>query len=215
MKARLFTLVLPLLLAAQPARAQGLEYRGSLWAAGVKARSAFAGGAEKVGGTVLGFESRVHRGRYALRLHYGQGQLEPDTAGPDARDYVEGSLLLSAALVKGLDVALGPFARAYTSTAGTQRWLFWQLRAHYEAQIVSPVVRGYAEMWTGLSGSVNAAEAYDGARGGAAGIAWRVGHLRGAALTLRLGYSIDEAHLGGNLRRETVEATTLAIGLER
>ena len=198
-----------------PAPAQRLAIGASLWGAGVKARSVYPGGREAVSGPVLGFDARVSMGRWGLRLGYGQGSLDPDTLGPEPRDYVDGSIDVSFRPVPTLEIGLGPYARAYTTDRGTQRWLFWQLRARYEAGIITPDVRGYAEVWSGFAGTVNAAEAYDGSRGGAAGLQWRVSRFKGAPVTLTIGYLIDEARAGGGTRRETVERTWLALGVGR
>jgi hypothetical protein len=198
-----------------PAPAQRLAIGASLWGAGVKARSVYPGGREAVSGPVLGFDARVSMGRWGLRLGYGQGSLDPDTLGPEPRDYVDGSIDVSFRPLPTLEIGVGPYARAYTTDRGTQRWSFWQLRARYEAGIITPDVRGYAELWGGFAGTVNAAEAYDGSRGGAAGLQWRISRLKGAPVTLTIGYLIDEARAGGGTRRETVERTWLALGVGR
>jgi hypothetical protein len=198
-----------------PAPAQRLAIGASLWGAGVKARSVYPGGREAVSGPVLGFDARVSMGRWGLRLGYGQGSLDPDTLGPEPRDYVDGSIDVSFRPLPTLEIGVGPYARAYTTDRGTQRWSFWQLRARYESGIITPDVRGYAELWGGFAGTVNAAEAYDGSRGGAAGLQWRISRLKGAPVTLTIGYLIDEARAGGGTRRETVERTWLALGVGR
>lgn len=195
--------------------AQRLEFGAAVWGAGAKARSVYTGGREALTGPYLGFDVHLRRGRVGLRLGYGQGRMEADTAGPQTRDYVDGFILLSGSPVTGLDLGVGPYARAYGTDAGTQRWLFWQLRARYQANIVVPVVEGFGEVWTSFTGSVNVAESFDGARGGTVGVLWTVTRFRGSPVKLRLSYAIDEARLGNGARRETVELTTLAIGLGR
>ena len=217
MRATLCALAVLGALVAAPAsaRAQRVVVGAALWGAGVKARSVYPGGREAVSGPVLGFDARVSMGRWGLRLGYGQGSLDPDTLGPDPRDYVDGFVDVSFRPIPTLEVGLGPYARAYVTDRGTQRWLFWQLRARYEAGIITPDVRGYAEVWGGFAGTVNAAEAYDGSRGGAAGLNWRISRLKGAPVTLTIGYLIDEARAGGGTRRETVERTWLALGVGR
>jgi hypothetical protein len=129
-----------------PAPAQRLAIGASLWGAGVKARSVYPGGREAVSGPVLGFDARVSMGRWGLRLGYGQGSLDPDTLGPEPRDYVDGSIDVSFRPLPTLEIGVGPYARAYTTDRGTQRWSFWQLRARYEAGIITPDVRDYAEL---------------------------------------------------------------------
>lgn len=200
---------------ARAAPAQRVQLGFAVWGAGVKSRSVSSLGAEELSGPVVGFDGRISRGRWGLRVGYGQGSLDPDTVGPHPRDYVDGSVFALVSPVPGLEIGVGPYARAYTTDRGTTRWLFWQLHASYEAGIISPDIRGYAEVWTGFAGGVNAVEQYDGARGGSAGLRWRVARFRGAPVTLTLGYLIDAARAGGGARRETVERTWLAIGLGR
>lgn len=214
MRATLLLLVL-LGAAAAPAPAQRFVVGAALWGAGVKSRSVYPGGREALSGPVVGFDARVSMGRWGLRIGYGQGSLDPDTLGPDSRDYVDGSIDVSFRPIPALELGIGPYARAYTTDQGTTRWSFWQLRARYEAGIITPEVRGYAEVWGGFAGTVNAQQAYDGSRGGAAGLNWRISRLKGAPVTLTIGYLIDEARAGGGARRETVERTWLAIGVGR
>jgi len=212
---RLLVVLAPLVVIAPGAPAQRIGVGAALWGAGVKARSVYPGGTEALSGPVVGFDARVSTGRWGLRIGYGQGSLDPDTLGPDPRDYVDGYVDVGFRPIPALEIGLGPYARAYISDRGTQRWLFWQLRARYEAGIIAPDVRGYAEVWNGFAGGVNAAEPYDGSRGGAAGLHWRVARFRGAPVTLTIGYLIDAARAGGGVRRETVERTWLAIGVGR
>ncbi len=215
MRRRLAILAVATALAPASLPAQRLEFGGAVWGAGAKARSVYAGGREALTGPYLGFDAHVQRGRVGVHLGYGQGSLDPDTAGPQTRDYVDGFLLLTGSPVTGLDLGVGPYARAYGTDAGTQRWLYWTLRARYQAEIVIPVVEGFAEVWTSFAGSVNVSESFDRARGGTVGVLWTVTRFRGSPVKLRLSYAIDEGRLGNGARRETVELTTLAIGLGR
>lgn len=196
--------------------AQRLEFGAAVWGAGAKVRSVNRDVREALTGPYLGFDAHLQRGRVGLRLGYGQGSLDPDTAGPPQRDYVDGFLLLTGSPVTGLDLGVGPYARAYVrSDEGTQRWLYWTLRARYQAEIVLPVVEGFAEVWTSFAASVNVQDSFDGARGGTVGVLWTVTRFRGSPVKLRLSYAIDEGRLASGARRETVELTTLAIGLGR
>ena len=223
MRAALCVLVVLGAAGATPAPAQRLEFGAAMWGAGVKARSTIdststtRATAEALSGPVLGFDARLSMGRWGLRLGYGQGSLDPDTLGlqTEKRDYVDGFIDVSFRPIQALELGIGPYARAYTTDQGTTRWSFWQLRARYEAGIITPDVRGYAEVWGGFAGTVNAAQAYDGSRGGAAGLQWRVSRFKGAPVTLTIGYLIDEARAGGGTRRETVERTWLALGVGR
>lgn len=207
--------VIPIVVCAQAAPAQGVQVGVSLWGAGVKSRSVSTLGAEELSGPVVGLDTRVSLGRWGVRIGYGQGSLDPDTVGPRPRDYVDGSVFVLVSPASGFELGVGPYARAYTTDRGTTRWLFWQLHASYEAGIISPDIRGYAEVWTGFAGGVNLVDQYDGARGGSAGLRWRVAHFRGAPVRLTLGYLIDAARAGGGVRREIVERTWLAVSVGR
>jgi len=216
MRRRLAVVLAAASLAPASLPAQRLEFGAAVWGAGAKVRSVNGDVREALTGPYLGFDAHLQRGRVGLRLGYGQGSLDPDTAGPPKRDYIDGFLLLTGSPVTGLDLGVGPYARAYVRPdEGTQRWLYWTLRARYQAEIVIPVVEGFAEVWTSFAGSVNVSESFDRARGGSVGMLWTVTRFRGSPVKLRLTYAIDEGRLGGGARRETVELTTLAIGLGR
>src|SRR5207249_3103498 len=74
-----------------------------------------------------------------------------------------------------LTLGAGPHARAYTLTAGTERWLFWELRACAATAFVGSTVRGYAELWRVVAADVNVPESFDHAQGGEAGMILRLG----------------------------------------
>jgi hypothetical protein len=203
--AALLLLALPLSLAAQRPRIGATLYGSAL-----EARSVLPGAGEALSGNAFGGEGRVLWRRLTVAVGYGQGSLDPDTAGPAARDYVEGYALLGGRVLSWLELRAGPHARAYVTPAGTQRWLFWELRARFDAPVVTDWIRGHAELWGVVSGSVNVAESFGSARGGTAGVTARLG---GTPLWARLQYGIDEARLANGTRRETVEALTLALGV--
>ena len=189
---------------------QQVRFSGALLGGSLKVRSALPTGAEALSGAVFSGEGRAEWQRFSLTAAYGQGKLDPDTAGPAARDYVDGSLFLGGRPVDWLELQVGPYARAYTSKSGVQRWLFWQLRARVDAPLVADRIRGYAEGWTALAANVSVAETFDGAFGGVAGVVGRVGR---SPWSVRVQYAIDETRLGSGVRRETVEGLTLAVAM--
>lgn len=199
-------------LAAPLASQQRLAYRAGVTATGVTARSALpADPQQRVSGLALGVEGDLAWNRLALHLGYLRGSLRPHGAA-EARDQVEGYALVGVSPLPGVEILTGPHARAYVVDGLTERWLFWGLRARYEAPILDPAVGGYAELWGALGGSVSVAEPFNSARGGSAGLRFR---LAAGRVAVRLGYMIDEARLGAGTRRETVEGITVAVGFGR
>ena len=188
------------------AGAQGLVPAGGLSIVSARVR-----GTDQLTGTVLGGQGAVALGRVELALSYVQGKIGPEGAGATGQDLVEGVALLGVRPAPWLRLAVGPHARSYTLTGGTQlRWVFWELRARASGAFVGSAGRGYVELWRALSASVNAPESFDHAQGGEAGM---VVHLARAPLELRLGYRIDHAVLGGGTRLETVDGVVIGVGL--
>lgn len=200
-------LLLPTAVAAQEPR---LEIGGA--SASLRVHTNIGATREALSGTILAGEGRLTLWRLVLDVGYAQGRVTPDTAGPMSRDVVEGRLLLGTRPWRGLAIKAGPHVRAFVSSAGTQRFLFFEARLRGERPIVGATVHGYAELWRVVSGTVNVVEQFDGGQGGEAGMIVR---LPRAPLWARLAYGIERAKLGGGSRLETVEGLTVAIGYGR
>jgi hypothetical protein len=149
-------------------------------------------------------------GRLSLDVSYLQGKLDPaaTVAGGTSRDLIEGTVMLGLHPTDWLTLAGGPHARAYTLASGTQRWVFWEVRARAATAFVGSAARGYVELWRALSASANVPEQFDHAQGGEAGMILR---LARAPLEARLGYRIDTAVLQS--RKETVDGVVVGVGL--
>jgi len=149
-------------------------------------------------------------GRVSLDVSYLQGKLDPaaTVAGGTSRDLIEGTVMLGLRPTGWLTLAGGPHARAYTLSSGTQRWVFWEVRARAATAFVGSAARGYVELWRALSASANVPEQFDHAQGGEAGMILR---LARAPLEARLGYRIDTAVLQS--RKETVDGVVIGVGL--
>ena len=185
--------------------------QGLVPAAGLAIVSTRVRGVDQLTGTVVGGQGDVALGRLELALGYVQGKIGPEGASAPGQDLVEGVALLGVRPAPWLRLAVGPHARSYTLTGGTElRWVFWELRARVSGAFVGSAGRGYVELWRALSASVNAPEPFDHAQGGEAGM---VVHLTHAPLELRLGYRIDHAVLGGGTRLETVDGVVIGVGL--
>src|SRR5438270_139142 len=120
------------------AGAQGLVPAGGLSIVSARVR-----GTDQLTGTVLGWQGAVALGRLELALSYVQGKIGPEGAGATGQDLVEGVALLGVRPAPWLRLAVGPHARSYTLTGGTQlRWGFWELRARASRAVVGSAGRG-------------------------------------------------------------------------
>src|SRR4029077_19145753 len=101
-------------------RAQGL-----VPAAGLSLVSTRVRGTDQLTGTVLAGQGALALGRLELAVSYVQGKIGPEGAGAAGQDLVEGVALLGVRPASWLRVAVGPHARSYTLTGGTElRWVF-------------------------------------------------------------------------------------------
>jgi hypothetical protein len=140
---------------------------------------------------------------------YAEGALRPDSSGLERRDHAVGHALLGVSIAPGVDVAVGPQARAYLWAADRARWLSWIVRVGFEAPIIARVIRGYAAGWGAVSGEAGMEALFDGGRGGAVGL--RLNPAR--AVGLRLEYAIEETSLRSPVHKETVEGVTVGVCL--
>lgn len=190
--------------------AQGLTPAGAITIVQTRVKSELPTGTTEFSGATVGGQGSVSFGHLDLSVSYHQGKIDPVAASGTGHDLVEGSVLAGVRPAPWLRLAVGPHARAYQLTGGTQRWLFWELRVRAAGAFIGSAARGYVELWRALSTSVNVPEPFDHAQGGEAGM---VVHLARAPLDLRLAYRIDHAVLGGGTRLETVDGVVVALGL--
>jgi len=163
-------------------------------------------------GVVFGLEAGVRFWRAELRGRYVQGKIDAD-GETQSTDLVEGELLLGVWPVDHLALRFGPRARSYVTDAGTVRWVFWEARARFEANLVSdPRLQSYVEGWYVLSGSVNAAAPFGNGRGLEGGVGLLI---PSTSVRVRLGYRVDQGTLEGGTRTEAVEEFILAVGIGR
>jgi hypothetical protein len=202
-------LPLAVALTAGEVRAQRLHPFGGASLATTRLRSDGKNPFTGAGSAFLG-QGALSIGRLRLTVSYLQGTLDPDGTLGASRPLVEGTVLLGVRALDWLTLETGPHARAYTLTAGTERWLFWELRARASSAFVGSAVRGYAELWRVVAADVNVPESFDHGQGGEAGMIVR---LARAPLEGRVGYRIDHAVLGGGTRLETVDGVVIGIGL--
>ncbi len=207
---RALLVVLAAALTAGQLPGQVLRPNGGASLVWTRVQSQVPAGAEDFAGNVFLGQGAVGLGRLQLSVSYLQGTLNRDGAFGASRDLVEGTVMLGARPLTWLTLETGPHARAYTLTAGTQRWLFWELRARAASAFVGSAVQGYAELWRAIAADANVPEPFDHAQGGEVGMVLR---LARSPLEGRVGYRIDHAVLGGGTRLETVDGVVIGIGL--
>jgi hypothetical protein len=195
-----------LVLIASPLVAQTLHGSAALGGGWVRTVSLLGSSEDALRGVVIGGEGRVRVGRFMIDGAYREGGLSTYDRS-ETRDYAEGHLLLMIATVPGIELGIGPHARAFITNTGTQRWLFWSFRLRGERNLIAPSIAGYVELWRTLSARVNVSEAFDKANGGEVGMKVRFTHSR---FWSRVGYQIERAWLGA--RRETVEGLNVVVG---
>lgn len=202
-----------LLLGAAPASAQSrfhLELQAN--GAAVYANPVIGSVESSLSGTEFGGEARAGVGIVGLDVGYWQGSLSPKSGPASSEDLVEGKVLLEIRPMSWFTVSGGPYARAYTTPAGTERWLTWRVQGRIEQDLVPTTVRGYAEVWFLASGNVNVVQPFTSGRGGTVGLRllprrWPVG--------LTLGYGIEQIRLGGGSRLDTVDRVTFGVAFSR
>jgi hypothetical protein len=163
---------------------------------------------ELLRGAVFTGEAVATRNRFAIRLRYGQGHVTADSGTPMPRDVAEGEALLGYTARPWLTLWLGPHARAYGTTFGDQRWLFWSARVSARGSLFPGRIESFVELWQAFAGSVSRPAASPSGRGAEAGLQLR---LPSRPLWGRLAYRIEQGRVGAS-RRETVEAVTLTVG---
>jgi hypothetical protein len=163
-------------------------------------------------GTLLGGEGRVGLGPVSLEFGYWQGSLTSDSGPAANEDMVEGKALLGVSPVRWFTISGGPVARAYTTAAGTERWLSWRIQGRVDEELVPRTVQGYAELWFIASSTVNVVQPFTSGRGGRVGV-----RLAPAAwpLWVALGYGIEQIRLGSGSRIDNVDRVTLGVGYSR
>lgn len=167
------------------------------------------GTTQELSGPTLGGDGAVSWGRWFLHLGYWQGSLQPGTSATAPRDVVEGYLLVGGRILPWLELKAGPHAWAYTANAGTQRWALFEARLRGQGSLIDSTLTTYFELWTALSGTVNASEPFGSGTGGQGGVTY---YSHRWPVWGRLGYSIEQARLNGDVWKETVQQVTLGFG---
>jgi hypothetical protein len=199
-------LVPVIVLGVSPLSAQGFGLDIGAGLAALRLQNTTSVGSGVLSGVAPAALGSVSVGRFALEGSYLEGTLAPSGSSTLAsQDLVDGALFLSAKPTSFIDVKGGIHARSYVTSGGTERWVFWEGRAHGEAPL-GPGVRAYAEVWRAFSTEAVAPLPLDQAQGGEAGLKAMVSRFE-----LRLSYGIDDARSGGGVSRQTVETFLFAV----
>jgi len=187
------------------------------WAVGAgvgatRVRTVTGGSPELWTGVTLGGDGRLGSGRVGLEAGYRQGTLSPDTGAGATQDLAEGRLQLSVRALPWLEILAGPRARAFITPGGTERWLFGEGRVRIDAPLAVPALRTHAEVWAGLSSSLNLATEAPSYRGGAVGVTYQ---LPRSPVWLRLTYALDRSESRQLGIVETVETLGVSAGIGR
>jgi len=160
----------------------------------------------RLSGSLFSGEAVATRRRFVARLRYGQGHITSDTT---ARDVVEGEVLVGYKARPWLHVWLGPRARTFVAPGlSDRRWLLWTGGVSARGEIFPGRVGSFAELWQGLSGSLNRPAWSASGSGVELGLEAK---LANRPWSLRLAYRIEQGRVDGD-RRDTVEAFTLTAG---
>jgi hypothetical protein len=211
--ARAAALALACVVVARPLAAQALRFfDAEADVSRARFRSETPGRNENLSGIVVGVRAHTAGRLLSLEASYAQGRLSADAASGPSRSVVDGSVLLTSRPLPWLTFKVGPQLRAYAAPGGTERWVLWEYRARADTPIISPALslRAHVELWVALASSVNVDPGASGARGGEAGMVWRLPH---SPFWLRLSYSVDQETMKNNARTEALEAVVLTIGL--
>jgi hypothetical protein len=202
--------VLAAALTAGELSGQALQAVGSASIVSTRVRSQVPPQIDQFTGSAFLGEGALSMGRLRLSASYLQGTINPNGGTATARDLVEGTVLVGVRTLDWLTIEGGPHARAYSLAGGTQRWLFWELRARAATAFVGSAAQGYAELWRAVAANANVPEPFDHAQGGEVGMILR---LARAPVAARLGYRVDHAVLGGGTRLETVDGVVIGVGV--
>jgi hypothetical protein len=145
-----------------------------------------------------------------LRLSYRQGSLAA-AGGGNQRKLVEGAALLGVRIVPWLKVEAGPRVRAYVTSAGTERWVFWDGQIEASARVIRGAGWAYLRVGRTLGGDLPGLT-LDRGQGAQGGLDLRLGH---SPLWARLGYWIHHTRIGGGQREETVQGMWAGAMLAR
>lgn len=215
MKGRLIGASLLAVVVAFPAAAQSasrLRFEAEAGGAALYSTPVIGSVSSSLSGTEFGGRGRVGLGPVSLDAGYWQGHLTSQSGPAADEDVVEGQLFLGVSPIHWFTISGGPFARAYTTGAGTERWLTWRVQGRVEDALVPGAVQGYAEVWFVASGNVNVVQPFSSGRGGNVGLrlapaSWPV--------WFSLGYGIEQIRLGSGSRIDTVDRVSLGLGYGR
>ena len=165
-------------------------------------------GTDRLSGMTLGGMADLAWRIWRLDLRYLEGGI---SAGDDSEseDIVEGELMIGVAPLSWLVIKVGPHIRSFVTPQGTERWFFWEARLGTAAQLGSPNVITYFQVWHVFKSDVDAVQSYDSGNGLEGGIRLSLSRL---PFYGGLSYRVDHSNLGSGAASQTVEQIVMAIG---
>ena len=176
----------------------------------VKDESTVAGAVTTRTGILIGGQASVSFRQVDLGLAYRQGALSPSDTGSE-RDLVEGQATLGLRVSRWLRLEVGPHVRAYVTPTSTERWLLWEGRADFTAQILGPSVWSYLSLSRTLGADVSPAADFGRGQAGEAGLMVRLG---GSPFWTGLGYWIAQTSTAGSQRIETLQGLSVSLAVK-
>ncbi len=187
-----------------------LYFEGAVAAARV--RSGAGTVLEPLDGAVFSVAGGASRSGVVLEGRYAQGRLTSESPTVEARDLVEGELRFGVRLHPAVTVTAGPHVRAYASSSGTRRWVFWEARIRGTAPIIPSRLDAYAELWGAVAGSTSLSTGFGSERGGEVGTRLEIPRT---PLALRVAYRIDRGSGNNPTRSDMAEQIVVAVRAAR
>lgn len=181
-----------------PGAPSSLAFSAGAGAGLYSATSGTAAGDVSLSGIGLAGEGTLSMGRFGLRLGYGEASLSAKGDATADRKQVEGLAMLGVRTLPFLTFWIGPHARAWTSDAGNQRWLMWEIRAEVRHQLTEMLGLAVAG-WSVAQGSVDASSPFDKGIGAMGRLDMRLG---GSPLVAAVSYRLERARIEQDLQRE-------------
>jgi len=168
-----------------------------------------SGSTDQLSGVTFGGRVGLTYWKLVLDARYLEGTVKSGNSERQ-EDVVEGELLVGMVPLSWLALKIGPHVRSIVTTGGTQRWWFWEGRVRAHANLGTPLLRSYLEVWHVFSANVDLVEGYDSGNGIEGGLRATLSRL---PFWAELAYRIDNSRLGGGDRIQTVEELILMIGV--
>lgn len=169
-------------------------------------------GDTRLSGPGLAGEGRLSYGPVALQIGYAEATLKAEDNELATRSQAEGNIMLGVRTLPWLTFWVGPHARGWTSEAGNQRWLLWEIRAEASYQVIPDRLGLSLAGWSVAQGSVDAPEPFDRGMGLQGRLDLRLGS---SPLLASLSYRFEQARIKQDAQRESNNVLGFWLRYER